>query len=98
MCQALTFVNTNTNAYIGYAGWAAGSFSSANYNLTETPFGSAGNFTDQEIVSQCIVGTRKNATAQGLVQFTSGAGNLFTGCSKAGVIFMLTLILTIIFE
>jgi endoglucanase len=29
-----------------------------NYNLTMTPKGSVGNFTDQPIVAQCLVGTR----------------------------------------
>jgi endoglucanase len=51
------FVNANADAYLGYSGWAAGAFSPTTYNLTETPIGSAGNFTDQPIVAQCIVGT-----------------------------------------
>jgi len=52
------FINANTNAYLGYTGWAAGGFSATTYELAETPLGSAGNFTDQPIVKQCIVGTR----------------------------------------
>ena len=58
MCQALMFVNANTNAYLGYTRWAAGGFSATTYNLTETPLGSAGNFTGQPILKQGIVGTR----------------------------------------
>lgn len=37
--------------------WSAGGFDNK-YNLTETPFGSAGNFTDQSIVKQFIVSMR----------------------------------------
>lgn len=57
-CNTLTFINANTDAYMGYVGWAAGGFSPTTYNLTMTPLGSAGNFTDQPIVKQCLVGTR----------------------------------------
>lgn len=58
LCNTLMFINANTDAYLGYSGWSAGGFSATDYNLTETPIGSAGNFTDQPIVTQCIVGTR----------------------------------------
>ncbi|KAG4442571.1 hypothetical protein IFR05_001983 [Cadophora sp. M221] len=57
VCNMLMFINANSDAYLGYAGWSAGGFDTK-YNLTETPFGSAGNFTDQSIVKQCIVGMR----------------------------------------
>ena len=53
----LMFINANPDAYLGYVGWSAGGFDTK-YNLTETPFGRAGNFTDQPIVKQCIVGMR----------------------------------------
>lgn len=43
---------------MGYTAWAAGAFSPIDYNLTVTPKGSAGNFTDQKTLSQCVVGTR----------------------------------------
>jgi endoglucanase len=49
------FVNANADAYLGYSGWATGAFSPTTYNLAETPIGSAGNFTNQPIVTQCIV-------------------------------------------
>ncbi|CZT52135.1 related to cellulase precursor [Rhynchosporium secalis] len=57
VCNMLMFINANPDPYLGYAGWSAGGFNTQ-YNLTETPFGSAGNFTDQSIVKQCIVGMR----------------------------------------
>ncbi|PVH72965.1 glycoside hydrolase family 5 protein [Cadophora sp. DSE1049] len=57
VCNMLMFINANPDAYLGYVGWSAGGFDTK-YNLTETPFGSAGNFTDQPVVKQCIVGMR----------------------------------------
>jgi hypothetical protein len=55
-------------------GWAAGGFSSTDYNLTMTLKGSNGSFTDQEIVKQCLVGTRSgNATAGPLKLVTAAA-------------------------
>lgn len=58
MCNELAFINNNPDAFLGYTAWAAGGFSATDYNLTMTPFGSAGNFTDQETVRQCVVGKR----------------------------------------
>jgi hypothetical protein len=43
---------------MGYTAWSAGGFSATSYNLTMTPQGSAGNFVDQQTVSQCVVGVR----------------------------------------
>ncbi|KAF4635708.1 hypothetical protein G7Y89_g2393 [Cudoniella acicularis] len=63
LCSTLKFINANSDVYLGYAGWAAGGFSATDYNLTETPFGSNGTFTDQQIVKQCIVGMRTASAA-----------------------------------
>lgn len=64
-------MNTNSDVYLGYAGWGAGGFSATDYNLTETPFTANGTFTDQKIVSQCIVGTRSGAGSNGTLGNTS---------------------------
>ncbi|KAI1635826.1 glycoside hydrolase superfamily [Biscogniauxia mediterranea] len=64
--SSLAFINNNPDAFMGYTAWAAGGFSPLDYNLTMTPKGSPGNFTDQETVTQCVVGTRNavsNSTA-----------------------------------
>ncbi|MCJ1387675.1 hypothetical protein MMC18_000518 [Xylographa bjoerkii] len=54
VCQALSFLDANSDVYLGYIGWAAGSFAT-NYVLSMTPFGSAATgWTDQELVSQCF--------------------------------------------
>jgi endoglucanase len=51
VCQALAYLNQNSDVYLGWTGWAAGSFDTS-YVLSETPNGN----TDQPIVSQCIAG------------------------------------------
>jgi hypothetical protein len=53
-----------TEAFIGYTAWAAGGFSPLDYNLTLTPMGSAGNFTDQELTRRCVIGTRVGGANQ----------------------------------
>lgn len=67
----------NTEAFIGYTAWAAGGFSPLDYNLTLTPKGSAGNFTDQEIASRCVIGTRigSNETATNATKTTGPSQN-----------------------
>lgn len=67
----------NTGAFIGYTAWAAGGFSPIDYNLTLTPKGSAGNFTDQEIASLCVIGTQigSNETAANITKTTSSSQN-----------------------
>lgn len=39
--------------YIGYVGWAAGSFAST-YALTETPTNNGGTWTDTSLVKACL--------------------------------------------
>jgi endoglucanase len=45
----------NGDVYLGWIGWAAGSFSTS-YVLSETPTYSNGVWTDQGIVSSCVAG------------------------------------------
>ncbi|PQE18271.1 putative 1,4-beta-D-glucan cellobiohydrolase C protein [Rutstroemia sp. NJR-2017a WRK4] len=49
LCQEFDYLNSNSDVYIGYTGWAAGSFASS-YELTETPNGS----TDSALVAACL--------------------------------------------
>ncbi|MCJ1436795.1 hypothetical protein MMC27_006177 [Xylographa pallens] len=54
VCQALSYLDANSDVYLGYIGWAAGSFAT-DYVLSMTPFGNAAmGWTDQELVSQCF--------------------------------------------
>ena len=55
LCEELQFLNLHSNLFLGWIGWAAGSFAT-NYVLAETPFESNGVFTDQQLVKKCIVG------------------------------------------
>lgn len=40
---------------MGITTWAAGGFDASTYALAATPFLSGSTFTDQELVSQCVV-------------------------------------------
>jgi endoglucanase len=53
VCQELDFLNDNSDVFLGYIGWAAGSFSST-YNLTLTPTESNGVWTDTALVTSCF--------------------------------------------
>ncbi|CAD6440267.1 a4d1e733-b7c2-4844-9ae4-1dad932047d2 [Sclerotinia trifoliorum] len=57
LCQEVAYLNANSDVYLGYLGWAAGSFDT-NYTLTETPYGSGSSMTDQPLVAACL--TRSN--------------------------------------
>ncbi|TVY82694.1 Endoglucanase EG-II [Lachnellula suecica] len=56
LCSQIAFVNANSDVYLGYVGWAAGSFS-ATYELNETPTGSGSNWQDTSLVKACIART-----------------------------------------
>lgn len=75
LCNTLAFVNSASDVYLGYTGWSAGGFSATDYNLTMTPFGSAGNFTNQKIVQQCLVDTRTGVTAAAPKAPSAGSTN-----------------------
>lgn len=66
---------------MGYTAWAAGGFSPLDYNLTLTPKGSAGNFTDQELASRCVIGTRigSNGTAANVTKTMGPSQNPQSG-------------------
>ncbi|MCJ1407784.1 Endoglucanase EG-II [Ptychographa xylographoides] len=54
VCELFTFIEANSDVYLGYLGWAAGSFGT-DYILSMTPFGSAAEgWTDQKLMSQCF--------------------------------------------
>lgn len=51
--QQLAFVSANSDVFLGYVGWAAGSFDST-YALTETPTKSGSTWTDTLLVSSAL--------------------------------------------
>ncbi|UNI16806.1 Cellulase [Purpureocillium takamizusanense] len=53
-CAQNDFIADNTDVFIGFVGWGAGSFD-GNYIMTLTPLGKAGSYTDNKLMSQCIM-------------------------------------------
>lgn len=45
--------SANSDVYLGYVGWAAGSFAST-YELVETPTKNGNTWTDTSLVKACI--------------------------------------------
>jgi len=55
VCAELDGMNYNADVYLGWIGWAAGTFDGT-YTLTETPTYANGVWTDTGMVSSCIAG------------------------------------------
>lgn len=55
VCEELAYLNSNSDVFLGWTGWAAGSFATS-YVLSETPTVSGTTYTDQQLVTQCIAG------------------------------------------
>lgn len=54
VCSALSYLNQNSDVYLGYVGWSAGAFSTS-YVLSLTPSGSASaGWVDQPLLTQCF--------------------------------------------
>lgn len=53
VCQQIAYLNQNSDVYLGYVAWAAGSFSTT-YPLTLTPTNNGGSWTDQPLLKQCF--------------------------------------------
>ncbi|KAH8789115.1 glycoside hydrolase superfamily [Hyaloscypha finlandica] len=53
MCEQIAFLNQNSNVFLGYVGWGAGSFATT-YALSLTPTNSNGVWTDQPLVKECF--------------------------------------------
>lgn len=54
VCEALRYIEDNSDVYLGYLGWSAGSFA-PDYILALTPFGDAkSGWKDQELLTKCF--------------------------------------------
>lgn len=53
-CAQNKAISANSDVYIGFVGWGAGSFDTS-YILTLTPLGEPGNYTDNKLMEQCIL-------------------------------------------
>ncbi|KAH9836003.1 Endoglucanase EG-II [Teratosphaeria destructans] len=63
LCQQFNEINKYSDVFMGWLGWAAGAFATS-YALSETPTQSGSTWTDQELVTQCVVGMFKgNSTS-----------------------------------
>ncbi|KAK1676794.1 cellulase, partial [Colletotrichum godetiae] len=58
-CAQNTFINQNSDVFIGLVGWAAGSFST-DYVLSLTPKKSGNTYTDNNLMKQCVLDTWAN--------------------------------------
>jgi endoglucanase len=53
-CAQNKAISENSDVYIGFVGWGAGSFDTS-YILTLTPLGKPGNYTDNKLMNECIL-------------------------------------------
>ncbi|KAL7930108.1 glycoside hydrolase family 5 protein [Trichoderma chlorosporum] len=53
-CAQNQAISNNSDVYIGFVGWGAGSFDTT-YILTLTPLGEPGNYTDNKLMNECIL-------------------------------------------
>ncbi|CZS88001.1 probable cellulase precursor [Rhynchosporium agropyri] len=52
-CKQIAFINANSDVYLGYVGWSAGSFDSS-YVLTMSPAWNGTSFQDTLLVKSCL--------------------------------------------
>ncbi|KAL6855738.1 glycoside hydrolase family 5 protein [Trichoderma novae-zelandiae] len=53
-CAQNKAISANSDVYIGFVGWGAGSFDTS-YILSLTPLGKPGNYTDNKLMNECIL-------------------------------------------
>ncbi|PVH71778.1 glycoside hydrolase family 5 protein [Cadophora sp. DSE1049] len=79
-CAQNKYLNDNSDVFLGYIAWAAGSFSTS-YVLSLTPSKQNGKYVDNQLASQCVVAPWTNA---GLATFVSSAIAIAITTSAAG--------------
>jgi len=60
VCQELAELNSYSDVFLGWTGWAAGEFATS-YALSLTPTQSGSTWTDQPLLTQCIAGLFKSS-------------------------------------
>ncbi|MCJ1442798.1 MAG: Endoglucanase EG-II [Stictis urceolatum] len=53
LCSEISYLNSNSDVYLGYVGWAAGNFAST-YELDEVPTKNGNTWTDTPLVQACL--------------------------------------------
>ncbi|KAL3422971.1 endoglucanase VIII [Phlyctema vagabunda] len=61
-CAQNTFINQNSDVFLGYIAWAAGSFAT-DYVLSLTPTKTNGKYVDNELAAKCVVAPFRDSTA-----------------------------------
>ncbi|KAI0554459.1 glycoside hydrolase family 5 protein [Xylaria curta] len=54
ICDQIAYVNANADVYLGYVGWAAGSFDPQTYELSEVPTKNGNTWTDSALIQACF--------------------------------------------
>ncbi|KAI0189218.1 glycoside hydrolase family 5 protein [Xylaria flabelliformis] len=54
VCDQIAYVNANADVYLGYVGWAAGSFDPQTYELSEVPTKNGNTWTDSALIQACF--------------------------------------------
>lgn len=75
-CSQLDFIRTNSDVFLGYTGWSAGSFDST-YTLTETPQ----NGQDTLLVKSCLYQSGSTTTTTSATTTTSTTSSTKTSTS-----------------
>ncbi|GME60353.1 Metallo-beta-lactamase domain [Neofusicoccum parvum] len=58
VCAELDWMNYNTDVFVGWVGWSAGSFDSS-YELTLTPTWNGNSWVDTSLMTDCVAGKFK---------------------------------------
>lgn len=54
ICDQIAYMNENSDVYLGYVGWSAGSFDPQTYELSEVPTKNGNAWTDSSLVQACF--------------------------------------------
>ncbi|KAI8953561.1 glycoside hydrolase family 5 protein [Xylaria longipes] len=54
VCDQIAYLNENADVYLGYVGWAAGSFDPQTYELSEVPTKNGDSWTDSSLIQACF--------------------------------------------
>ncbi|KAH6654075.1 glycoside hydrolase superfamily [Truncatella angustata] len=61
-CSQNTFINQNSDVFVGFVAWAAGSFSTS-YVLSLTPSKQNGQYIDNNLMTQCVLAPWLNSNS-----------------------------------
>ncbi|KAG9228258.1 glycoside hydrolase superfamily [Amylocarpus encephaloides] len=84
-CAQNSFINQNSDVYLGIVAWAAGSFSNS-YTLSLTPSKKNGKFVNNKLADQCVVSVWENAaTAVVTSAIASVTSSIVASTTAAGI-------------